>query len=146
MRPPESEPGPVQVQELFVRPRAGCLAPRPRLLCMFLPFEAPFTFCISSDALSFIAMKLRFRHVRRTPQRAWIGSIRIDLQHLVVKLSCRRRHRGDAFEIADVLTSLFNDSRTVVFVSFLVPRDHGARFQHLNSVERSDPLSASLRV
>ncbi len=84
--------------------------------------------------------------MRRTPQRAWIGSIRIELQHLVVKLSRRRRHLGDAFEIADVLTGLFNDSRTIVPVSFLVPRDHGARFQPLNSVERSDPLAASLRV
>jgi hypothetical protein len=91
-------------------------------------------------------MKLRFRHVRRTPQRPWIGSIRIELQHLVVKLSRRRGHLGGALKIADVLTGLFNDSRTIVPVSFLVPRDHGARFQRLNSVERSDPLAASLRV
>src|SRR6266404_8612584 len=82
---------------------------------------------ISSDALSFIAMKLRFRHVRRTPQRAWIGSIRIEIQHLVVKLSRRRRHLGGALKIADVLTGLFNDSRTVVLVSVHVPSDHGAR-------------------
>src|ERR1700722_20544195 len=146
MRPPESEPGPVQVQELFVRPREGCQAPRPRLLCMFLPFEAPLTFCISSDALSFMVMKLRFRHVRRTPQRAWIGSIRIELQHLVVKLSRRRRHLGDAFEIADVLTGLFDYSGAVVLLGFLMSGDHRAWFQFLDCVECRDPLLAGPRV
>src|SRR5260370_29701773 len=50
------------------RPREGCPATKPRPLYMFLPVEAPLTFCISSDALSFIAMKLRFRHVSRAPQ------------------------------------------------------------------------------
>src|SRR5580704_10014262 len=101
---------------------------------------------ISSDALSVIAMKLRFRHVRRTPQRAWIGSIRIELQHLVVKLSRRRHHLGDAFEIADVLTGFFDDSGAVVLLGFLMSGDHRAWFQFLDCVECRDPLLAGPRV
>src|SRR5580700_9811324 len=79
-------------------------------------------------------------------QRAWIGPIRIELQHLVVKLSRRRRHLGDAFEIADVLTGLFNDSGAVVLLEFLMSGDHRAWFQFLDCVECRDPLLAGPRV
>jgi hypothetical protein len=36
---------------------------------MFLPFESAFTFCISSDALFFIVLKLHFEFRRETPCR-----------------------------------------------------------------------------
>src|ERR1700688_3984284 len=41
---------------------------------------------------------------------------------------------------------LFDDSGAIIFLSFLMPGDHRARFERLNFVERSDPLVACLRV
>jgi hypothetical protein len=61
-------PNLARVQELFVRPREGCLTPKPRPPYMSLPFESHVTFCISSDALSLKVVKLRFDHVCRAPQ------------------------------------------------------------------------------
>ena len=83
---------------------------------------------------------------RRTPQRARIGSIRIELQHLVVELSRGRRHLGHAVEIADLLPGLVDDSGAVVVLRFLVSGDHRAGFERLDCAERGDPLKAGLRV
>jgi hypothetical protein len=44
---------------------------------MFLPFESPFTFRISTDALSFFVVKLRFEFRRETPRR--MGALRASM-------------------------------------------------------------------
>src|SRR5580704_1985176 len=50
MLPPESEPGPARVQELFVQQCGDYPAPTLRPPYMCLSVEAPFTFCISTNA------------------------------------------------------------------------------------------------
>src|SRR2546425_13020914 len=101
--------------------------------------------CRIRKLLSF-APVLRFDRARRTPERAGIDAIRIELQHLVVELSRGRRRPGYAVEITDVLPGLFNDLGAVVVPRSLMPGDHGAWGERLDGVERSDPLTAGLRV
>src|SRR6266404_3998867 len=81
----------------------------------------------------------RFDRVRRTPERARIGPIRVELQHPVVELACGRRRFGKAIEISDVLPGLLDDLRAVFPFRLLMSGDHGARLEGLDRVERSDP-------
>src|SRR5207253_6701394 len=76
------------------------------------------------------------RRARRTPERARIGPIRIELQHPVVELSRGRRQLGQAVEVADVLPGLFDDSRVVVVLGLLVSGDHRARLERLDREAR----------
>src|SRR5256885_14941797 len=90
---------------------------------------------------------LRFDRARRIPEREpRIDPIRIALQHLVVERSRGRRRLGYAVEIADVLPGLFNDLGAVVVPRSLMSGDHRAWGERLDGVERSDPLTAGLRV
>src|SRR2546425_6188982 len=101
--------------------------------------------CRIRKLLSF-APVLRFDRARRTPERAGIDAIRIELQHLVVELPRGRRRSGYAVEIANVLSGLFNDLGPIVAPRPLMSRDHGAWVERLDCVKRSDPLAARLRV
>src|SRR3989441_13020461 len=101
--------------------------------------------CRIRKLLSF-APVLRFDRARRTPERAGIDAIRIELQHLVVELSRGRRRPGYAVEITDVLPGLFNDLGAVVVPRSLMPGDHGAWVERLDRVERRDPLTAGFVV
>src|SRR3989442_15139365 len=101
--------------------------------------------CRMRKLLSF-APVLRFDRARRTPERARIDAIRVELQHLVVQLSRGRRRPGYAVEIADVLPGLFNDLGAVVVPRPLMSGDHSAWVERLDGVERSDPLTAGFRV
>jgi hypothetical protein len=67
----------------------------------------------------------RLYPARRKPERPWIDTIRIQLQHLVVELSHGRRRLGQAVEIADVLPGLFNDPGTIVVSRPLVSGSPG---------------------
>jgi hypothetical protein len=53
---------------------------------MFLPFESQFTFCIASDALSVIVVKLRFDRVRRAPTMTldWLDPDRFPERHTIL--------------------------------------------------------------
>ncbi len=73
------------------------------------------------------------------------GSIRIELQHLVVKL-LRSRHIGHAVEIANTLPGLFDDSGAVVELRFLVSGDYRARFELFDGVKSINPLATGLHV
>src|SRR2546422_3327419 len=101
--------------------------------------------CRIRKLLSF-APVLRFDRARRSPERARIDAIRIELQHLVVELSRGRRRPGYAVEITDVLPGLFNDLGAVVVPRSLMPGDHGARIERLDFIERRDPFAAPLRI
>src|SRR5260370_38570286 len=90
-------------------------------------------------------MALRFGRTRRTPKRARVGSIRIELQHLVVEFSDGCRHLGQTVEIADVLSGLFKNSGTVTLLGFLMSGDHGAWFQRFEGVKCRDPFAAGFR-
>jgi hypothetical protein len=58
----------------------------------------------------------------------------MQLQHLVVEFARRRGRLGDPVEVANVLPSLFDDSRTVFVPRPLVSRNRGA------PLHRLDPL------
>src|SRR4029077_11217708 len=64
---------------------------------------------------------------RRGPERARIDAVRIEPQHLIVQLSRSGCRLGQAVEIADVLTGLFDDPGAVVVFGPLVSRDHRSR-------------------
>src|SRR3989442_15514671 len=93
-----------------------------------------------------IVKRLAFDGAGRSPERARVGPIRIELQHLVVELSRGRARLGYAVEIADVLPGLFDYSGAVVLLGFLMSGDHRAWLERLNCVERGNPLAAGLRV
>src|SRR2546425_10068976 len=93
--------------------------------------------CRIRKLLSF-APVLRFDRARRTPERAGIDAIRIELQHLVVELPRGRRRPGYAVEIANVLSGLFNDLGPIVAPRPLMSGDHGAWVERLDCVERSE--------
>src|SRR2546425_9584927 len=93
-----------------------------------------------------IVKRLAFDGAGRSPERARIGPIRVELQHLVVELSRGRARLGYAVEVADVLPGLFDDSGAVVLLGFLMSRDNRAWVERLDGVERSDPLAAGFRV
>jgi hypothetical protein len=57
-----------------------------------------------------------------------------------------RRSRNWKLRSANVLPSLLDDSRTVFVPGPLVSRDHGARLQRLDFIERGDPLASLLRT
>src|SRR5258708_28388535 len=102
--------------------------------------------CRISKLLSFETV-LRFNRARRKPDCSHrIDPIRIELQHLVVESSLRRRCPGYAVKIADVLPGLFNDPGAVVVPGSLVSGDDGAWVESLPFVERSDPLTTLLPV
>src|SRR3989442_5249331 len=93
-----------------------------------------------------IVKRLAFDGAGRPPERARIGTIRVELQHLVVELSRGRARLGYAVEVADVLPGLFDDSGAVVLLGFLMSGDNRAWLERLNCVERGNPLAAGLRV
>ena len=78
----------------------------------------------------------------RTPERAWINTVRVEPQHLVVQLSRGRRGVGYAVEIADVLAGLFDDPGAVIVFGPLVPRDHRCRGQRLDCIEGGNSVEA----
>src|SRR2546426_219755 len=84
--------------------------------------------CRMRKLLSF-APVLRFDRARRSPERARIDPIRMELQHLVVENSCGRRRLGNAIEIADVLPGLLNDLGAVIVHRSLMSGHHSAWFE-----------------
>src|SRR3989442_9925224 len=100
--------------------------------------------CRMRKLLSF-APVLRFDRARRSPERARIDPIRMELQHLVVEIS-RGRRLGNAVEIADVLPGLFNDLGAVVVPRSLMSGDHSAWLKCLDRVEGGNPRAARLRI
>ena len=83
---------------------------------------------------------------RRCPQRIDVHAQWMQLQHLVVKLARCCGRFDEPVEVSDVLPSLLDDSRAVFVPRPLVSRDHGARLQRLNFIERGNPLASLLRV
>src|SRR2546426_10543440 len=100
--------------------------------------------CRMRKLLSF-APVLRFDRARRSPERARIDPIRMELQHLVVEIS-RGRRLGNAIEIADVLPGLLNDLGAVIVPRSLMSGHHSAWFERLNWVESGNPLAPRLRI
>jgi hypothetical protein len=82
----------------------------------------------------------------RRPQRIDVHAQRMQLQHLVVELARRPGLLSDPVEVTNILTSLLDDSRTVFVPGPLVSRNHGARLQRLDLIERGDPFASLLGV
>src|SRR5438128_8457717 len=61
-----------------------------------------------------------FDGLRRSPERAWISAIRINLQHPVVQLLRRGGHLSEPLEIANVSPRLLNNPRTIILLRFLM--------------------------
>jgi hypothetical protein len=78
----------------------------------------------------------------RRPQRIDVHAQRMQLQHLVVELARRPGLLSDPVEVTNILTSLLDDSRTVFVPGPLVSRNHGARLQRLDLIERGDPFAS----
>jgi hypothetical protein len=70
----------------------------------------------------------------------------MQLQQLVVELARCLSRFGEPVEVSNVLPSLLDDPRTVFVPGPLVSRDHGARLQRLDFIERGDPLASLLRT
>src|SRR6266851_10451515 len=76
----------------------------------------------------------------RRPKRIDVHAQWMQLQHLVVELAGCLGGFGEPVEVSDVLPSLLDNSRTVFVPRPLMSRDHGARLQRLDWVERGNPL------
>ena len=97
--------------------------------------------------IPFASDNLLFGCARRTPEcPPRIDPIRVELQHLVVKLLRGCRHFGYPVEVADVLTGLLDDPRIVVVTRSLMGGDNCEWIKRLNFVECRDPLLATLRI
>jgi hypothetical protein len=83
---------------------------------------------------------------RRSPERTHIHSERMKLQHLIIQLSRGCRCLGKSIKIANVLSRLFEDSWTVLVPWSLVSRNHRARLERLDLVERRNPFAPFLRI
>src|SRR6185295_18556663 len=98
---------------------------------------------------SFICMRstLWLDRAHRAPQRpSGIDAAWIKLQHLVVELLRGPRRFREPIEVANVLSRLFDNPRTVVVLGSLVCSDNRARVKRLDFVERRDPLLSLLHV
>ncbi len=83
--------------------------------------------------------------LRRAPERpSGINPVWIELEHLVVEFLRARRRLNEAVEVADVLSGLFDDPRTVVALGSLVCSDNCARVEGLDLVECGKPLLSLL--
>src|ERR1700730_6047299 len=87
-----------------------------------------------------------FDRERRCPQRIDVHAQRVPFQHLVVEVARRPRRVGELIEVANVLTRVLEDSRTVFIPGPLVSCNYRARLQRFDFVERSDPFASLLRI
>lgn len=105
---------------------------RPKINRDLMPFFSILLLDTLTQSLS------RFRGLCRCPERAWINAVRMQCQHLLVKVHRRRCTCHTSVKVMDVTSSFLDVTGRTIGVRHAMTGYHRQRMQRLDLIERAE--------